>query len=552
MDRNSLFNDLDSFIRKDMSGGMVVRHNNSNKKYQFGNKKQSTPKVNSDNKNNSVPTKMNDTVYRQQILERFSKYRERKLYLELLEEHSNKVHKPFITTKDIPKPYIPYQTNSDTPSISDHIGQRKLFLCEIQFLVECYKKVEDKNEKVYAVYAGSAPTNKGMLLSKMFPNVKFILVDPNCFDLKDLKTNESHRKKRQNDVVHIYNNYELSGCDTYLDNKKLLKYDETDKKNLLHYIKNDSHKIFIIEDYMDNNIAELCSKLPNVYFVSDVRSNVLNIDDSRNDEYPHDIDIVWNTSMCFNWIYIMQPILSQLKFRPPFRDEKDTSVVDKKNDGLIAPAFEISLKNGIDFISDYEINNTFKMSKGKIYLQTWPGTTSSESRLVIKQKNISNIKEYDSKDYENVFFTYNKVYRKFCYHENKNANKSINFCNCNDCAIENKIYEDYNKYVGEFNFDDIFSTINKVTSRPLTKHHTYPLFKTLNLGELHKLIEYYYNTIQFKVKHKQKKQIGNLGANVSGGIKTPTIFTQFVSQNDEEENIVGGHDSDEDMTFIEL
>ena len=31
--------------------------------------------------------------------------------------------------------------------------------------------------------------------------------------------------------------------------------------------------------------------------------------------------------------------------------------------------------------------------------------------------------------------------------KNKNSNKKLKFCNCNDCSIENRIYEDYKRYI---------------------------------------------------------------------------------------------------------
>lgn len=61
-----------------------------------------------------------------------------------------------------------------------HIGQRKLFLSEIQHLSA---KLKYKDEVAIVVYAGSAASNKGWMEHLMFPNVKFLFVDPNMFKI---------------------------------------------------------------------------------------------------------------------------------------------------------------------------------------------------------------------------------------------------------------------------------------------------------------------------------------------------------------------------------
>lgn len=137
---------------------------------------------------------------------------------------------------------------------SVHIGQRKLMLNEIQFLTKYKSK--------YCVYAGVAPGNKTYYLSTLFPNTKLILIDPNKFNLI-LDNNVSHRTKKHKDIVHIKSGYEYSG--NVMNNGN----------NMIDFIKNSNYKIYIIEDYMNNDYAELFSKL-DCTFISDIRSNVYN------------------------------------------------------------------------------------------------------------------------------------------------------------------------------------------------------------------------------------------------------------------------------------
>lgn len=85
---------------------------------------------------------------------------------------------PIVSINDIEHrlSYIPHFNCK--PGI--HIGQRKLFLGELQFLVNT---IVDLSTPVYIVYAGAAPGNHLGLLASFFPNVKWILVDPHRFDI---------------------------------------------------------------------------------------------------------------------------------------------------------------------------------------------------------------------------------------------------------------------------------------------------------------------------------------------------------------------------------
>lgn len=553
-----LFERLESFIKEDtqFGGKLVVKRERkkTNKSNVVERKRKSDKGDVVDRKRKSDKGDVMDT----KLLERFHKYENKELYLVLLKNTVEKIYEPFITIDDIPLPLIPYKPGSDLPSFGEHIGQRKLFLSEMQFLIECYNKLEDKKETLYVCYAGSAPTNKGLLLSSLFPNVKFILVDPNIFELLDMETSISHRIKNQDSIIHIYYNINngIMKSDVYKSNKVIFDYDKKEKEDLLKFIEESKKKIFIIEDFMNNELAEMFSKLPNIYFISDIRSNMTNTTEGSED-YPLDVDIIWNSSMCYNWINLLKPRLTQLKFRTPFKNEyeKNIKVLNKvlNENKVIKNDFEMSKSFGIDFVEDYKKDNIFNMSKGTVYLQTWCGSSSSETRLVIEQKDINNIKNYPIDEYENKFFTYNKIYRRLCYHKNKNSNKKLKFCNCNDCSIENRIYEDYKRYIDKkSNIFNVFNILNKVTHRSLNKAHNFTLFEVLSYKDLFKKIEeYYINRPEIK-KPKHKKQIGNQGTNTKGGDRDikidevkliePIIFTQK-----KDDNILHGGNEFEDV-----
>lgn len=84
-----------------------------------------------------------------------------------------------------------YERHAAQDSINVHNGQLKLFLTELQFLTLCLRT---HDAPATVVYAGSAPSNKMSYLANLFPNVKFVLVDPHehyiMFPTKTPDTND--------------------------------------------------------------------------------------------------------------------------------------------------------------------------------------------------------------------------------------------------------------------------------------------------------------------------------------------------------------------------
>jgi len=351
--------------------------------------------------------------------------------------------RPVVTLDDI-KTILPYAFNSGIVKMGHHIGQRKLLLSEIQFL--------SKTKSKYCIYAGSSPGNKNMYLSEIFPHIKFIDVDPNKFDI--VVGDKSHRAVKHDDIVHLYYHYPTKS-NTYKNNTSFADMTAMDKKNMLDFVIQSNAKIFIIEDYMTIDIAQWCVGLGDVSFISDIRSNV------SGSEYPQDYDIYWNMAMMYNWITIMRPEYTMLKHRDSYGTDVDKTIRHPDD-------FKLALSNGIDFASDYK-DNVFRMSKGTLYIQAWAGRSSSELRLHIKRNDITNTITYDK--CEDKMFYFNSIGRSWVWRTNKNANKSLGFCHCNDCALENIILTgaglDVHKAV---------NNINRITNRPLLSHHRFTLW----------------------------------------------------------------------------
>ena len=232
-----------------------------------------------------------------------------------------------------------------------HLGQRKLLLSEIQLLTEYYK--ENKADPTL-LYIGAAIGSHLLILHELFPKVKFILYDGAAFD---------KRLYKLKDTFEIY----------------------TGKEGFF--------------------TTEICKTLKKKYkpliFVSDIRLT------EEDFEKGVERDMISQKE----WIEILKPELSLVKFRMPY-----------------------SLKHG----------ESLEYIKGDILFGIWPKGTSGETRLLIKKSNISKLKKYDFKQYEELMFFHNKYTRPFCFDLIEKYNKYLNhYCPCYDCISELVTLDNY-------------------------------------------------------------------------------------------------------------
>jgi hypothetical protein len=390
-----------------------------------------------------------------------------------------KTHEPVETLDDI-KCELPYELAKSVMRIGTHNGQRKLLLTEIQFLTN----VRNTKSK-YCLYAGSAPGNKTFYLSNLFPDIKFILIDPNKFDLK-LENGASHRYKRHPDIVHLIDKYSTETTD--------LKCNIIETSDYLSSITSEDYKIFIIQDFMTNKIANELKSL-DIVFISDIRSNIFN------KAFPMDFDIYWNNSMMFNWMNIMRPLVSMLKIRTPYLSENKYIDIDN----YIKADFEQSKIFGIDMLDDYK-NGRMILPVGQLFVQAWAPKTSTEMRLVIKESDINKPFEYNLTQIESKLFYYNIIERTWFYHTNPNADNNIGFCNCGDCSLENKIWTKYGYSPKEIKTAVVY--IGEILKRPLELTHKNRIYKYHDKQSVEMIFKKWK---PMKAKAKYKNQKGNSG-----------------------------------------
>jgi len=379
---------------------------------------------------------------------------------ELLEDAIRNPGKPIITLDQLTNKieYKPKQGHGKyRPSI--HIGQRKLFINELQFL---NKHITPGNYNNFVIYAGGSPGHHMYELSRYYPDVKFIIIDPS---------------RHQSYITDILEMKGINKCDyqrvIYYDtnNKYIKKLDNLDQLNEFF---DDGVRILILQQLCTSELLlDIKSRLPsnsNIYLWSDIRTN-----DAESGKYGYDKggkrynmtvlgkervtdgDITWNLVLQYNWLKSLEPDVCMFKFRLPFYkndiDNIKTYMENNKQDFDQSPE--------LDIINNYN-NKTMLYPKGKIYIQPWQGVKSTESRLVIKKSNIYNLIKYDSHEYDDRFNYYNLIERVIRKHNNGTRYYKYGYCECNDCAIELDTFKEYvsrdankNHIIKEFNINKL-------------------------------------------------------------------------------------------------
>ena len=169
------------------------------------------------------------------------------------------------------KPSFPekeYVSRKDEKHSAIHWGQRKLLMSEIEFLL-LHGNNPGKNTIV--IYAGGAPGDHTPFLSKLFPHIMFILIDPSPFNIKP------------------------------------------------------TNKIKIIKNFMTNELSQKFhdqynGPKNNLLFISDVRSVDFRIHKLEETEE----EIKNDMKMQQDWYKILKPDAGMLKFRLPWFINNDS------------------------------------------------------------------------------------------------------------------------------------------------------------------------------------------------------------------------------------
>lgn len=203
-----------------------------------------------------------------------------------------------------------------------HWGQRKLLLSEIQFLTDY--GAEDYSDSPIILYVGSAPGTHLISLINLFPDYEYHLYDPREFD------SNLHSIPQ----IKSFNNM-------FFSDDEASKWSEVDRP---------------------------------IYFISDIRT----ADYLTMSKLEFEDAVIEDLERQSNWVKIIQPIESLLKFRLPF--------------------------------TDLYSEETIKYLNGKVFVQVWAPRGSSETRLV--PDNDLNETEWNIEQYDDQGFYFTSMIRE--------------------------------------------------------------------------------------------------------------------------------------------
>lgn len=283
---------------------------------------------------------------------------------------------------------------------TQHDGQRKLFMGSMNFLT-LYPKTE------LVIYAGSAPGIPNKFFTLLFPEMKFIFIDPRPMSI-------TYNKGPQ-----LKKNYEIK-IDS---NKMTVDY-------CVELFK--TYNFIVIEGFFTIDMAKECNKFNQHYntcFWSDIRTT------SEATDQPEDENILNDSIKQAIWIYYMKPYASMLKYRCPFMNEKDVNEAEAFQDErkLFNEIFKI------DLYKEFQ-DGKFYYFKGDAWLQPWSGSVSTETRLIFK--GVPEITLWDKSEWEDRMFYFNLVERVKLFVVNE-LDLEHGIDHCWNCARESQIWKKY-------------------------------------------------------------------------------------------------------------
>jgi hypothetical protein len=304
-------------------------------------------------------------------------------------------------------PFHPYLKKEDIPDFkSGHWGQRKLLLTEILFFTLHGKP------NTTVIYAGAAPSDHMLFLSKMFKSYHFVLVDPERWN-KDFgkvhaQLNYSNFpeyqdgnlvmiKRNPEDNINYIGPYKIIGKErngsfnlelvsgSSVSNKSVKRgifvtdmkpYGDFNFVEPLYYKINDN--IDVYHGYFTDNLAVKLGKQyanTNVLFVSDIRPT--NIEGVSSTLEERDNIVIQNMEMQKRWY----------------------NLINKERSGNVWAMFKFKATFGIP---------TSRYLKGDLYYQPWAPLKSPELRLIT---NSEETREYSNDWLEQHLTWFNEVRR---------------------------------------------------------------------------------------------------------------------------------------------
>jgi hypothetical protein len=289
------------------------------------------------------------------------------------------------------KSQIPYKLGINIPL-------RSKFLAELQYLCTIPYK------KHYILYVGSRDCSHIELLVKLFPNVKIIIINKDPVDISNCRIKRLFSKSAP--TINMTQ--------------------EEWAKTIIHY----ESEVFTIEQEFTPKIAQFLSILHPIFihYYNDIDS---------------DEELLASAAEQYYYVNLLQPSGYLLYFVPPRFDM--TRLYPEENEYMRA-----AQKFGNDYIENYNAHRRFLHLEGEltIFLFATPNNYASMLYYYGNIHDISNksnirLHSYDCINYYNTMNYYSAIGRHFRHCKNPYISATKGIDNCNECASEASIWEDY-------------------------------------------------------------------------------------------------------------
>lgn len=226
------------------------------------------------------------------------------------------------------------------------------------------------------------------------------------------------------------------------------------------------HRVFIAEELLTEKIAQYiansCAKYP---------IKIAYLNDLHNSEYKNmgitDTDILLNWARTYIHTRIIKPDISMIKFRMFYLMKPELLEPEELN--RWKDEFDRAAELGFDFRVPTWKDGDLMFYKGEVRILPWSGPRSGETRIIVRKADVdaNNIVKYKILENEQKCMFYNYIERFALFHKNPNYNPLIGFDNCNDCAIENSIWEGYKKKNPYFDISKGVSLMDNILHVPI-------------------------------------------------------------------------------------
>jgi hypothetical protein len=402
---------------------------------------------------------------------------------------------PYTTVANIPAKLRYMRIPYERPAL--HYGQLKLFLSEVSFLTHCGAC----DRASFVVYAGSAPGNTRHVLARMFPRSKFLLVDPHPHQISpsmrclyfDVALVNSRRAaqtvhSRDPNTPRIATFVDFMCADGIIrtqarENNVAPEWKIKNARDIANAIVAhiSEYDFFIIENLFTDEIAHSIAQLgprvaSDVLFISDIRTRLHEgiYDEDDESVSPSDLDIIANNAMQHIWVDIIQPRGCMLKFRTPYMNTPDRALVAQHSSEFKELFAQYEARFHVDIIARYLEGTYYYLCAHHIDLQSFPGSSSTETRLIARE-NYGATCEYVPRDHEEKLAYYNLAREcTFCDRYRDYFGAIPGFDGCLDCTLAMFILEQWASIQNESRFasqcESAFDILRQLTTdlaRPL-------------------------------------------------------------------------------------